>query len=46
MNCQVTLFRNKINLLDLTCSLRGDCLSAIIDTSMFFLKWYVETDIC
>ena len=37
MNYQVILFRNKINLLDSSCSLTDGHLSAIIEASMIFL---------
>ena len=37
MNFQMTLFRNKINLLDLTFSLSDGHLSAIIEAFIFFL---------
>ena len=37
MNCQVTPFRNKVNLRDLTCPLSDDHISANIEASMCFL---------
>ena len=37
MNFQMTLFRNKINLLDLTFSLSDGHLSAIIEAFIFLL---------
>ena len=38
MNCEVIQFQNKTNLLDLTFSLRDDCLSVVIEAFIFFLK--------
>ena len=41
-NYQVTPFRNNNNFLDSTLSLSDDCLSAIIDASMFCLIRQIE----
>ena len=38
MNFQMTLFRNKINLLDLMFSLSDGYLSAIIEALIFFVR--------